>query len=765
MKAFKRRQRLENMTILILAVGLVISGVRVWGDTPPPGTITANQGRPGPVASPWPVTVVSSAPVTAVVTFPSNLPVSLISPLPLPIVAASPVPVTQSTSPWVSSITNFPATNACTQSGAWSVGRTWTLNFGTDSETVFQGTSPWVSSISNFPATQNVQIVGPSPLPVTVTNQTTNTVNQGAPGPSASPWPTSVQNFPATTTVVQPTGTNLHTVVDNLPATQNVQIVGPSPLPVTVTNQTSSTVNQGAPGPNASPWPMSIQSSVPLTASVSNFPATQTVIQPTGANLHADIDNFPATFPVTQSTSPWVTSRNWTLSSGTDSIAAAQSGVWTVQQGGAPWSVSQSGVWNFGRTWALSSGTDSVTAVVTFPVSQTVAQGAPGPAASPWPVIIESPMPLASNAATASAQASQLTQETTTATNTTNIATHQTDGTQETKVVDGSGAVQGPMQAIAGSNYAPVVLAASGQNASPVPPRTIQIGGSDGTNLRSLKTDTAGQVFVNQGVPGPASSPWPVAVESIPADGSPATQNVTTQDVASVSTTQAYGQVAVTGTPSAGSAASFALASLQSVEIQVNGTWSGTLVTEVSMDSGTTWFIRGIKISGVAPLESTFTGTSGTGSFEGGMNVVGITNVRVRSTAALGGTAVVLIRSSVNNGSVTVSNPPGAMLGRGVNSTYTHDYSSVNLTTGAFVTIISSTTSFINEIDIFDISGSDYYIAYAASCGALSNGTNAITISAGGGGKDFQIPPSMCVGFEAKTATISAGTVNMTFYK
>lgn len=51
------------------------------------------------------------------------------------------------------------------------------------------------------------------------------------------------------------------------------------------------------------------------------------------------------TFGVTQSTSPWVTSRNWTLSSGTDSIAAVQSGTWTVQQGSAPWSVSQSGTW------------------------------------------------------------------------------------------------------------------------------------------------------------------------------------------------------------------------------------------------------------------------------------------------------------------------------------------------------------------------------------------------------------------------------------
>lgn len=47
----------------------------------------------------------------------------------------------------------------------------------------------------------------------------------------------------------------------------------------------------------------------------------------------------------------WTTGRTWTLSNGTDSIAAVQSGTWTVQQGTPPWSVSQSG------TWTVQQGT------------------------------------------------------------------------------------------------------------------------------------------------------------------------------------------------------------------------------------------------------------------------------------------------------------------------------------------------------------------------------------------------------------------------
>lgn len=106
-----------------------------------------------------------------------------------------------------------------------------------------------------------------------------------------------------------------------------------------------------------------------------------------------------------------------------------------------------------------------------------------------------------------------------------------------------------------------------------------------------------------------------------------------------------------------------------------------------------------------------------------------------------------------------------AAAGHAVLSTFTQSYSSTNLTTGAFITIISSTTAAIDEEDVFDTSGGDYYLAYAASCGALSTSTNAIIISPGGGGKDFLIPSGNCVGFQAKTANITSGYVNMTFYK
>jgi len=576
----------------------------------------------------------------------------------------------------------------------------------------------------------------------------------------------------------------------------------------------------------------------------------------------------------------WTTGRTWTLLNSTDSVNAVQSGTWTVQQGTPPWSVSQSGTWNI----------NNISGTITLPTG----------------------------AATSA---------------------NQTNGSEKTQIVDGSGVVVGPVQTISGTNYAPVVLAASATPGAALVARSIQIAGSDGVNAQTISTNSSGQININN-ISGTVSLPTGAATSSNQTNGNqknqivdgsgnviastsnalntfitnagqqlaaasfpvvtqsntaPATQNVTTQDLVSSSASGANSQSFITGTPTAGSAASFSIASFESVEVQVTGTWTGTLQSEISMDGGTTWFTRGLKQSGVAYVASSFTG-----NFQGALNVSGMTNYRVRATAAMTGTATVRIVSTIHADSITVTNPlllkdattqsitntikaastaagasdtalvvavspnntvgvtqstspwvnnitqiagssistaatgvqkvgitgnAGAAMdaagqnasspanslliagqfntspttittgnmsplqldsggnlkvnvnaqslgvvnvfenGHGVLSTFTQNYGSVNLTTGAFITIISSTSSTINLIDDFDSSGGVYYLAYAATCGALSNATNAIIINPGGGMKNFQIPSGNCVGFEALGANITSGNVYMTFYK
>lgn len=162
---------------------------------------------------------------------------------------------------------------------------------------------------------------------------------------------------------------------------------------------------------------------------------------------------------------------------------------------------------------------------------------------------------------------------------------------------------------------------------------------------------TGGVVSI-QGVAGGTALPISGTFSATPpVDVTPGTVNVTAQDVASASAAQANGQAFITGAPTANSAASFALASVEGIRVQVNGTWTGTLALEVSIDGGTTWVASGAHQNGTAMSAASFTG-----NFIGVLNVAGCTNVRVRATAAWTGTATVKVIETSNPGAVYVGN-------------------------------------------------------------------------------------------------------------
>jgi predicted SnoaL-like aldol condensation-catalyzing enzyme len=154
--------------------------------------------------------------------------------------------------------------------------------------------------------------------------------------------------------------------------------------------------------------------------------------------------------------------------------------------------------------------------------------------------------------------------------------------------------------------------------------------------MSALSLDTAGNLRVSG---------------STPVDIFPATQNITTQDLASTTTTGTHAQTIITGTPTANSAASFTISTEETVIIQVTGTWTGTLQTEISEDAGVTWYLRFIHLTG-----TDYVGSSFTTNFNGGANVAGYTNIRVRATTAMTGTAIVKISESLNNNIIHVIN-------------------------------------------------------------------------------------------------------------
>jgi len=216
-------------------------------------------------------------------------------------------------------------TVAVTQSGVWSVGRTWVLDDSTDSVTVTQGTNPWIISGNVNSSQAGLWDVSVNNFPPSFI------VNQGT-----SPWVTSVTNFPA----VQP-------------------------------------VNQSGSWTTGRTW---VLDSSTDSVAISGFPSTISVTQGTSPWV------VSGTIAATQS-GAWTTGRTWALDDSTDSVTvvqgttpwtvdgtvnAVQSGTWTVDQGTSPWVIS-------GTVTSTPSGTQDVNVVSSVEIEIKNDAGSPIP--------------------------------------------------------------------------------------------------------------------------------------------------------------------------------------------------------------------------------------------------------------------------------------------------------------------------------------------------------------------------------------------------
>ncbi len=389
-----------------------------------------------------------------------------------PIVVSGPISVTQGTSPWVVSgtvaVSNFPSSfivnqgtspwiisgavtgpltdaqlratpvavsgtffqsvQPVSQSGVWSVGRTWTLDSLTDSISCVQSTSPWVVSgsvsasqsglwdvsVNNFPATQAVtQSTSPWVVSGTVaatqsgtwTTGRTWTLNSGTDSVTASvsvpgtvsvtqgtsPWIVDGSGVtqPVSGTVTANQGTSPWVVSGTVNATQsgtwNINdITGAITLPTGASTSALQTAG------NASLASIDSKLTSPLTVT---GPLTDTQLRATPVPVSLSSTTITGTVAVTQSTSPWVD--NITQIGGASFslgqqlataslpvvLTAAQLSTLTplstvaVTQSTSPWVVSgtvtanQGGTWNIGTltsiTNALPAGSNVIGHVIT----------------------------------------------------------------------------------------------------------------------------------------------------------------------------------------------------------------------------------------------------------------------------------------------------------------------------------------------------------------------------------------------------------------
>lgn len=236
-------------------------------------------------------------------------------------------------------------------------------------------------------------------------------------------------------------------------------------------------------------------------------------------------------------------------------------------------------------------------------------------------------------------------------------------------------------------------------------------------------------------------------------DGFPATQNITVIDSSSATASGANGQSIVIGTPTAGSAASFALAGYATIRVEVTGIWTGTIVSEISIDGGITWTSLGLH-------QGAYTTSSFTGGFIGGGNVSGVTNYRMRATAAMTGTAVVKVTESINLQSVYIANaaPSGNVISTANSSTAT-------LISGAVFTGVSEDVSNFSEMRVSVFSD----VASATDGLSIQQSTNNInwditdtyTIAAATGNNLAALVLAINNGTSTSTSTINTTTTNV----
>lgn len=196
----------------------------------------------------------------------------------------------------------------------------------------FQGTSPWVISAASLPlptgaSTSALQLTGNSSLSSIDSKLTSPlAVSQSGTWTTGRTWTLSSGSD------------SVSASVSNFPALTDVNLIQLSGAVLSVTNWMPTRISNG----------------------VSYVDPTQ--IRALTSSDQITIAN--PTLAVTQSTSPWVTSRTWSLSSGTDSVAVSNFPASTsVTQGTSPWVIS--------GTVTANAGTDLNTSALALAVTQT----------------------------------------------------------------------------------------------------------------------------------------------------------------------------------------------------------------------------------------------------------------------------------------------------------------------------------------------------------------------------------------------------------
>lgn len=297
-------------------------------------------------------------------------------------------------------------------------------------------------------------------------------------------------------------------------------------------------------------------------------------------------------------------------------------------------------------------------------------------------------------------------------------------------VQDGSGNLRAPLLGSQTMVNSLSVAIASNQTAVPISAASLPLPTGAATAAKQPALGTAGSpstdVISIQGVA--SGTVIPVSAASLPLPTGAATE--TTLAAASAKLPATLGQKAMAAS------LAVALASDQSaIPVSQSGTWNITNVSgTVSLPTGASTAAN--QATEIASLSS----------IDGKLGSLG--------QKAMAGSAPVVIASDQ-------SSIPAKLAGKAAIGKARNDYTSVNVTTAAYVQLIASTALAATEMFIFDSSGQTLVLAFGA---AASEVDQFYIVPGGNATVPITVPISTRVSIKAVSATASAGEIDINLF-
>lgn len=153
--------------------------------------------------------------------------------------------------------------------------------------------------------------------------------------------------------------------------------------------------------------------------------------------------------------------------------------------------------------------------------------------------------------------------------------------------------------------------------------------------------------------------------------------------------------------------------------------------------------------------------SNGTSFADFGAGATASTTLRTESNVALAGVAASTGTGASGTGvqRVVLANESSPRVGRSIVTTARNDYSSVNVTTGAWVQLSASLSAIVSRVQVFDSSGQTLEIGI----GAAASETRLFIVPPGGIDIDAAIAASTRISIRAISATASSGEIDANF--